>query len=247
MEQEKLFLAKIEDAVRQAVDGNYVVTTRFLTPEEQGLAKDFARGKVQVFEYGGYAEAERQMLAFCPAYIESAAEVDFEIGVVRVQAKQEQLQHRSVMGAVLSLGIRREMIGDIALDGEGAWVLCTAEMAEYICRNLDKIGRFPVVCEQVPLERATIPPRAFEQKEIGVASLRLDVLVAAVLHQARGRAVEAIAAGDVSLNHREVKDSAQKIKEGDVLSVRRCGKFVIERVLGQTKKGRLKVLIKQYR
>lgn len=247
MEQEKLFLAKIEDDIRRAVDGNYTVTTWFLTPEEQVLAKEFARGKVQWFESGGYAEAERRILAFCPDYIENAAAVDFGIGVVRIKSKQEQLPHRSVMGAVLSLGIRRETVGDIAPDEEGAWVICTAEMAEYICRNLDKIGRVPVTCEQVPPEQAAIPPRMFEYMEIGVASLRLDAFVAAVLRQARGRAVEVISAGDVSLNHREAKDGAKKIKEGDVLSVRRNGKFAVERILGQTKKGRLKVLVKQYR
>lgn len=247
MEQEKLFLAKIEDDIRQAADGNYTVTTWFLTPEEQVLAKDFARGKVQLFESGGYAEAERRILAFCPDYIENAAEVDFGIGVVRIRSKQEQLPHRSVMGAVLSLGIRRETVGDIAPDEEGAWVFCTAEMAEYICCNLDKIGRVPVTCEQVPPAQAAIPPRKFEHMEIGVASLRLDAFVAAVLRRSRGRAVEVISAGDVSLNHREAKNTAQKIKEGDVLSVRRNGKFAVERILGQTKKGRLKVLVKQYR
>ncbi len=247
MEQEKLFLAKITDDIRRAVEGNYTVTTWFLTPEEQTLARECAHGKVQVFESGGYVEAERRKLAFCPAYVESAADVAFDIGVVRVEAKQERLGHRNVMGAVLSLGIRRETVGDIALDEKGAWVFCEETMAEYICRNLDRIGRVPVTCETVLPEQVKIPPRMFEQKEIGIASLRLDALVAALLHQSRGRAAELICAGDVSLNHRETKDSSQKVKEGDVLSVRRYGKFVIACVLGQTKKGRQKVLVKQYR
>lgn len=247
MEQEKLFLAKTAEDVRRAFEGNYAVTTRFLTPEEQVLAKDCARGKVRLFENGGYAEAERRMLAFCPDYVESAEEVDFGIEAVRICTKREPLEHRSVMGTVLSLGIKREMIGDIVVNGQEAWVFCESTMAEYICRNLDRIGGVSVTCEQMPTDRVTIPPRAFESMEIGVASLRLDAIVAALFRQSRTRASEWIAAGDVSLNHREAKDGSAKVREGDVLSVRRHGKFVIERVVGQTKKGREKVLVKQYR
>lgn len=247
MEQEALFLARVEDDVREVIEGNYTVTTRFLTPEEQVIAKETVRGRVRIFASGGYPEAERRVLAFCPDYINTENEVDFGIRVVRVQVKQATLGHRDYLGAVLSLGMKRETIGDIALDGDGAWIFCMVEMAEYICRNLDKIGRASVTCEPMEVADAVIPPRTFEIKDVGVASLRLDAVLAGILHNSRSKAVEIITAGEAFLNHKEAKNISQKVKEGDVLSVRRFGKFVIMGVLGQTKKGRQKVQIKQYR
>ena len=84
-----------------------------------------------------------------------------------------------MLGAVLGLGIKREMIGDIIMGGRGCQIVCDDSMIEFISRNLVKIGAAPVETE--PLALSEIAPREERVKEIRttVASLRLDVVAAA--------------------------------------------------------------------
>ena len=72
-----------------------------------------------------------------------------------------------------------------------------------------------------------------------MASPRLDCVVAAVAGLSRDKAASAIASGLVTLNYREELSSSRLLEEGAKLSIRGKGKFVIDRLGPNTKKGRL--------
>jgi len=79
-----------------------------------------------------------------------------------------------------------------------------------------------------------------------VASLRLDSLVASGFSLARGRAADLIAQGRIARNHRICDKPNQEVSEGDVISCRGMGKFVLRRVGGNSKKGRIRIEIDRY-
>ncbi len=62
----------------------------------------------------------------------------------------------------------------------------------------------------------------------------------------RSKAATEIAADKVKLNWQTVKNSAQSIKEGDVLSMHGRGRLEVAEIRGQTKKGRIGVLLKRF-
>jgi len=79
-----------------------------------------------------------------------------------------------------------------------------------------------------------------------VATLRLDAVLSTGFSTARGKAAELIAAGRVSLNHRECLKPDKTVAENDVLTCKGLGKCVLKTVLGQSKKGRIMIEMERY-
>ena len=110
--------------------------------------------------------------------------------------------------------------------------------------EIKKVGRVGVRVEEGGLDR--VPPQRFEEIGGTVASLRLDGVLGVLLRQSRGRCTQLVQAGQVQLNHREVLSPSEPLEEGDVLSVRGAGRFVLTAVGGLTKKGRLGITAQKY-
>ena len=55
-----------------------------------------------------------------------------------------------------------------------------------------------------------------------------------------------IAAGRVEVNWTVEENPSHMLKEGDMLSVRGFGRMRLAAALGETKKGRIRIVIKQY-
>ena len=79
-----------------------------------------------------------------------------------------------------------------------------------------------------------------------MASLRIDSIAASGFGFSRSRAAQDIAADRVRLNWQPVKNAAQTVKAGDIISMRGRGRLEVAEVRGQTKKGRTAVLLKRY-
>ena len=62
----------------------------------------------------------------------------------------------------------------------------------------------------------------------------------------RERAAQMISGGFVSINHRETLSTAARVHDGDVISIRRCGRFIIDALGPKTKKGRLSIRCRKY-
>ena len=87
----------------------------------------------------------------------------------------------------------------------------------------------------------------FENIVITVSSARLDSVVSAVLSLSREKSAEQIRQGRVFVNSAETDNVSRILREGDKISVRGYGKFLLEGFSGLTKKGRLKINIKKYK
>jgi RNA-binding protein YlmH len=79
-----------------------------------------------------------------------------------------------------------------------------------------------------------------------VAALRLDAVAAAGYGTSRSRMAEEIKGQNVKVNWQDVKNAAQAVKAGDVLSFRGRGRVEVAEVRGMTKKGRLSITLKRY-
>ena len=239
---------KLVDFAEQALKNQKYKLSGFLTPFEQSMAETIAKtlGGLNVEFDGGFDGAERRRVAFC--HEDFAGTPAFEIAVIKAQWNGEfaRLSHRDVLGSVLSLGVDREVVGDIIATKEFAKILVDKKIAEYFVTNLKRIGDASV---EVTLdELSEIAPKEERVKEIKatVASLRADSIAAAGFGMSRSKAATEIAADKVKLNWQSVKNAAQSIKEGDVLSMHGRGRLEVAEVRGQTKKGRIGVLLKRF-
>ena len=54
-----------------------------------------------------------------------------------------------------------------------------------------------------------------------------------------------ISSGYVKLNHREVLDRSKQVGEGDLLSIRNYGRFILKDIGNNTRKGRLHITVEK--
>lgn len=239
---------KLADFAMQAVKNRKYKLSGFLTPFEQDMAGTIANslGDLQVDFDGGFIGAERQRAAFC--HEDFAGTPNFEIAVIKAEWNGEfaRLSHGDVLGAIMSLGIDREIIGDIIATKNFARIVVDKKLADYFIMNLTRIGNTAVKTELDELEN--IAPKEERVKEIKatVASLRADSIAAAGFGMSRSKAADEIAAEKVKLNWQTVKNSSQSIKQGDILSMRGRGRLEVAEIRGQTKKGRISVFLKRF-
>ena len=244
MEQNDL-LKRINDLASRCARQNCITATAFLTPAEcYALSTYRCPEDVHLFLSGGIPGCERQMAFFLPWYEDDAAFAAEQLGsyikAVRIRCPFGTPGHRDFLGAALGLGIERDRLGDILIDGETAWLFCLPTVKQHLLLNLDKVGRWGVKTREIAL--ADVPRQERKMKELvfSVKSPRLDAVCAGMFGLSRTTAAEAIAQGLVTLNYAACLKCDTQVKGGDILSLRGKGKGVILDAGGTlSRKGRL--------
>ena len=242
-----LLCSRIEDTVRLSEKRGVPCFLGFLDQRERAYAQQLLQGasKDSVFSFwGGYPDAERTMLSVSSPYY-TAEETDYPLCAIAFRYRpSQQLTHRDVLGTLMSFGVRRDAVGDI-LCGDGlSVVFVRQEISAFICDQVDRIGGEGVTI--VPDYDGPLPiSEAYEDLHETIASPRIDSVVKALVHCSRDRAAEMIRFGLVSINHVAVESVSKNVSAEDILSIRGYGRFYIDQVGPQTKKGRLVLLARR--
>lgn len=245
-EQNRL-LRRAKDALSISENKYMIKSVGFLTPFEAEFLKRNIKAPmgVSVRYIGGYAEAERTLFTVVPEYLED--EADNEIAVLLAEARNlSQMTHRDFLGSLMGLGIKRETIGDILVYEDKCLIFVRREMADYIVSNLTKIGRDGINITVCDVKDVDVAPKKTEEISGTVSSARLDAVLSLALKTSRAKAAELITGGAVSLNWNEELSVSKSVCEGDVLSVKRFGRFKVGSIGDLTKKGRYKAVILKY-
>lgn len=259
-----LLLARIEDLWKRAERYEPAVGP-FLSPGEQHYAlekiKRSAGNAFGVF-YGGYDGSERNRLFVLPEYLANEDGVYTaavlrglipELSAAAVSALRiegsgyRKLSHRDYLGSLLGLGIERDKLGDIVVETEfSALVFCDGTMAEYILSDLRRVGSDAVKVKRAEVGDDFRVERKMRPISDTVASPRLDSIVSSLIGTSREKAQDLIRQGLVELDYELCERNDKMPGEGAVISVRGHGKYVIEDVSEQTKKGRYRLRAAQY-
>lgn len=202
---------------------------------------------VKVELSGGNCYAERKIAVFSPLEVYYTFEspiVMLEIAPINSRYA-ESLSHRDFLGAILNLGIVRGKIGDIVLQNNFAYVYCIKEIASYIVDNLKKI-KHTFVSVQISSKDCTQIAPTFKVIKNTVASVRLDSLIATAFGSSRSSIISYIEGEKVFVNGKLITSNGYVVKENDIVSVRGKGRFIFDRVIGTTKKGRNLIEIRVY-
>lgn len=193
--------------------------------------------------FGGYEGALRVMLGCFPDWCDN---FDYPITPLTLSyRKTDKPSHRDFLGALMALGIKRETVGDI-LVGEGKTVIfVTDEICKFVTEQLNKVGGTGVTVQK----GYTLPLPEYDKTEdftVTAASERLDCIVSALCDISRSNAKEKIENGLVSVNSCVCEKITKSVFEGDVLSVRGKGRFIVGSLSGRTRKDRIIVGYKKY-
>lgn len=242
----KLLLAKTEDLFTLCDKHCEAKFSAFLDGAEAAVIEDdfsVPYGCNTMF-FGGYEGAERKIFGVFPEW-ETADADAFPISIVRFDApKFRTLTHRDYLGTLMSLGFDRSKTGDILVDDTGAYAVLMSDIAEYAVRNVTKIANIGV---KTYIAESFIPPKPKTAEKVCVcASARLDAVIAAALNLSRTVSEKLISNGSVKVNHRETLDRSKQINEGDLISVKGYGRFILKETGGKTGKGRLHITVEKF-
>lgn len=244
-----MLLAKVWDKINAGIRRNIPGNTCFLSPRELEMTR-YLFGEVEgLRSFGGYDGAERQMLVYLPEYLDENALYDEDAPLVCLRAKfyeGDSPNHRDFLGALMGAGIAREVVGDICVGKDSCDFFVTAEIAPYILQNFTSAGRAKVSLTQIPLSQVQVPEPEVKEIKDTLASLRLDSVISSGFRIGRSLATQYVNAGKVAINGLPCEKPDKAVSEGDKISLRGMGKILLKTVGGQTKKGRISVVIDRY-
>lgn len=249
-EEEKLLVRRAMDKLLASEKRYTVTSTGFLNEKEQALLKEHIKSGdgTSIELFGGYDEAERNAMVFIPEY----CSIDDEPQICALRAsyyKDYELTHRDFLGAVLGLGISREMIGDILVDKElhTADMIVKTEIRDFILSEMKNAGRASLELKEIGLDELHFPRRETETVRDTVASPRLDAIVSSGFGISRENAASLIKSGRVYVNRTICQSPDKAVTDNSTVNAAGYGKFKVHITDSVSKKGRIFIEIERYK
>lgn len=249
MEKDEFFLKRIRELANLSYQRDIVTFSDFLNLNEQNMVNSLKSQLpgIVMESSGGYDNAERQMVAFHPDAL--AFTWEYPIDCLKIEPKaikfSEDLTHRDYLGALLNLGVDRNVLGDILVQKNAAWFFSSNRMTDFFLKNMCRVRHTNILISKI--ENPDEFPRPELEAVSGTcASVRLDALIALAFKSSRSSMVPFIEGGHVFVNGKLITSNGYEPKDGDIISVRGKGRFIFDGVSHQTKKGHCSVRILRY-
>ncbi len=242
---------RLKDLAQRSYDQNIYTFSQFLSLGELDaffkIEKEVAFATPSLF--GGYGNAERCVVRFGDP--ESLGyELPAPIVCIHITPLMEKfadtLSHRDFLGALMNLGIERDVLGDIKTGEKQAYLFCLESISEYIIDNLDKVKHTNVKCKIVDSMKE-LPEEEPEEITILVSSERADGIISKVCKLSRNESLDLFRQGKVFINGRLCENNSKQITVGDVVNARGYGKFKVLSEPQMTRKGKLSMTVAVYR
>ncbi|MCR4585203.1 MAG: DbpA RNA binding domain-containing protein [Lachnospiraceae bacterium] len=246
-DHEKLNINRFAELAERARRSGRYCYSSFHSPSGASDAyKAAAEGEIRL--WGGAPSCERVMVRFGDPE-DLGYEEEFPIRVLYVSPVQEKfaesLSHRDYLGAILNLGIERDVIGDILVRDKSAYVFVAEEMADYITSGLERVKHTNVKVKPAGKLPEDMLPK-LKEEAVTVSSPRLDAVLSKLLQLPRGEAKNLFDAEKVTVNGRLCRNPETILKEECGISVRGYGRFEYLGEMSETKKGKMRVIIRRY-
>ncbi len=254
---DRILVARLFDKIEICRKTNKIACLDFLDPSEIGILKNVLNSikiKNYIF-FGGTEDYQRAVLIVYPEKMEDIFEngnFDFNsvlkvIRIVLPQQVQGTFDHRIYLGGIIKLGIKRTKIGDILTYNEGADIIVCSDICEFLLSNLIQLKRFSKsIIEEIEISSVKKIIQKFEETNIIVSSLRLDNIVSEIVGKSRSKANEILRQERVFINYENEAKPTKLIKENDIITIRGKGKFLVGKILGTTKSGKIVLSLKKF-
>lgn len=256
-DEDRILVSRLFDKIEFCNKRNSIEHTEFLDMRQRQLLEKilFDIKYSNYVAYGGYKTAERTILIFYPSKLEDVfAENRFDFNtifsVINILLPNElkgMYSHRTYLSGIIKTGIRREKVGDILSNKNGANIIVLKDSIEYVLDGLKTLTRFgKSELRELKLQDLEIEePKTIVTNAI-IPSMRIDSLVSEMAKTSRAKAAEIIKEERVFINHELVVKSSKEAKENDIVTIRGKGKFKVGAIINSTKKGNLVVQIEKY-
>ena len=251
-DENDLLIAKALDKKKICNSKNKITYTDFLNEKEQRVIEKNVKLE-NAFFYGVNENADRKILVFYPEKLtEELARKSLKsvLSGIRIILKNDQIGtygHKNYLSALIKIGIDRGKIGDILVDDYGADIITFDINKEFIKQSLSELTRFRKAdIEIISINEIKEKIDRFEESTIIVASMRIDNIVAELAGCSRSNADEYIDNERVLVNYETVLKGSKSVDEGDIVTIRGKGKFIIDGLVRNTRNNRFVIKVSKY-
>ena len=245
MTDDKLIKNRFDELALRSLNRGCYSYTEFLSLAEQDILCSMKLSAPMKL-FGGFPDAERKIACFGSAELcgyEEAWPICCLCIAPSAQKFADELTHRDFLGALMGLGIRREVLGDIVIKENKGHLFCLESIAEYISDNFSQVKRTAVTIKRID-ESSVTAAELPDLSQIVVASERLDAIISSVYKISRAESQRLVEQEKVFINSRGVQRATCSPVSGDVISVRGYGRFIYDGMERETRKGRLRVNVR---
>jgi len=206
-------LEKIENCIDLAEKTDMIVYSKQFFPISQ-LNK--LKHHELNFSFKGLNEdCEKKLLAVYPKDF-TEEDLFFPVKYFKIEKKSKfiDLEHKHYLGNILALGLKRESLGDLIVNG-----IILENMFDFLKENLLRVNSSPV--EIIEIDESEVPQNEYQELNITLASLRLDSLVAELTNLSRTLGTNYIDLGNVQLNYEVEREKSTKIAVGDTIIIKK--------------------------
>ena len=245
-DRDELFCSKIDDAITLCLTRQKPYFFSFMSERRQAVAERYLNSVYfhNFTFFGGYKNSERKVLGLFYDEVDTTA---FPVSALEFRYRNcDKLSHRDFLRALMSLGIEREIVGDILVEDGRCVVFVKTEMKDYIVSQIFKIGNVGIKISEADI--SSLPQgRGCEELFYTVSSLRLDNIIAGVTNLSREKTKQLILSGCVCVNFMQTQNISLTLNEKDTFTIRGKGKFILNAIVGKTKKDRFKISVIHFR
>ena len=208
--------------------------TFFLDPNlEKEIVNKF-KGDINIFR--PYEEAKRIIIY---------KDLEPRVSLFKIITK-EKLRHQDIMGSILSLNIKKEVLGDIIVDDNNYYFYILESMNNYILSYFNKVRNINITLEELPLDYLKDYKRKYKEIIVNVKSNRVDLIISKLTGLSRRVVKDMISNKDIILNYQVLTNNSYQFKENDIFSIRGYGKYKYVEIINKTKKNNYLVKCLKY-
>lgn len=168
-----------------------------------------------------------------------------EVSLYEIETNNH-LRHQEILGSLFNLNIDESMFGDIIIKDNHYYVFILDLIEDYFISNFNKIGKYNITLKKIDTDYLKDYERSYEEIEMIVTSLRIDTVISRIIHSNRDAIKDKIKDREIYLNHEYLKKTDYKLKEGDIFSIRKFGKYKYIKIVNNTKKDNYVILLHKY-
>jgi RNA-binding protein YlmH len=214
---------------------NNLGNTFFLDPRE--LKEVTSHLKKNTYKiYRPYSDSERNIIY-----------KDEEPNVLLYEIKsKKELRHQDILGSIYSLNLDISLFGDIILDNDRYFIYILGIIQNTFENDFKKVGNTNIELELLPTDYLKDYTHKYEEIEVITSSLRIDTVIARVIHTNRDSIKDLIKDKSIIYNYELLKDNSKVINPGDTFSIRKIGKYKYIETVKNTKSDNLIIKIYKY-
>lgn len=158
----------------------------------------------------------------------------------------DKLTHREILGSLFGLNISGDLFGDIIIYNNHYYIMVIESIYNLIMSELNMIGNHKIELKEVSLNTIENYTKKYEEIELIVSSLRIDNVISNIIGTSREGIKRKFLDDEIILNYEICHKLNYELKENDIFSIRKYGKYKYNGVIKTTKKNNFIVKVLKY-